>query len=69
MKYSSRDLVTLLISAIRVEFLAADDCELNDRNAIVARIARITITTISSTRVNQKRVLFFLFLNRCRKGF
>ena len=34
-----------------VESLAEADWEANERNAIVASIARITITTISSTKV------------------
>jgi hypothetical protein len=34
-----------------VESLALADCEENERNAMVARIARMTITTINSTRV------------------
>jgi hypothetical protein len=41
-------------SAILVESLALEDCELKLRNAIVARMARITITTISSTRVKPR---------------
>ena len=41
-----------VVSAIRVESLAEDDWEEKERNAIVARIARITMTTISSTKVN-----------------
>jgi hypothetical protein len=45
-------------SAILLESLADDDWEEKERNAIVARIARITITTISSTRVNPECFLF-----------
>jgi hypothetical protein len=41
----------LLISDNLVESLAEADCEEKDRNAIVARIARITMTTMSSTKV------------------
>jgi hypothetical protein len=41
----------LFMSASLVESLAEADWEEKDRNAMVARIARITITTISSTRV------------------
>jgi predicted glycosyltransferase len=43
----------LLRSESLVESLAEADCEEKDKNAIVARIAKITITTINSTRVNQ----------------
>jgi hypothetical protein len=48
------------ISAKRVESLAEADWEENDRNAIVARIARMTITTMSSTRVKATCFLFFI---------
>jgi hypothetical protein len=41
----------LLISDNLVESLALADCEEKERKAIVARIARMTMTTISSTRV------------------
>jgi hypothetical protein len=44
------------ISDSLVESLAEADWEENDRNAIVARIARITMTTISSTRVKAKLI-------------
>jgi hypothetical protein len=53
-------------SANLVESLADDDCEENERNAIVARIARMTITTISSTRVKAEYELeyeLFFVLN------
>jgi hypothetical protein len=56
--------VILLISDSLVESLAEADCELNDRNAIVASIANITITTISSTNVNPE-----LFLIAFHFGF
>jgi hypothetical protein len=39
------------MSANLVESLAEADCDENDRNAIVARIAKITMTTINSTNV------------------
>jgi hypothetical protein len=39
------------ISDNLVESLAEADCEEKDRNAMVARIARMTITTMSSTNV------------------
>ncbi|EKE29450.1 MAG: hypothetical protein ACD_2C00173G0001 [uncultured bacterium (gcode 4)] len=42
----------LLISAKRVESRALADWEEKERNAIVAKIASITMTTISSTNVN-----------------
>jgi hypothetical protein len=45
------------ISAKRVESLTDADWEEKDRNAIVARIARMTMTTISSTRVKAEREL------------
>jgi hypothetical protein len=50
-------LAILFISDSLVESLAEADCEEKDRNAIVARIARITITTINSTNV---KALFFV---------
>jgi hypothetical protein len=40
-----------VVSESLTESLADQDCDENERNAIVARIARITITTMSSTRV------------------
>jgi hypothetical protein len=43
-----------------VESLAEADCDEKDRNAIVAKIAKITITTISSTRVKAFFELLFL---------
>jgi hypothetical protein len=63
------------ISARRVESLALHDCEEKERNAMVARIESITITTMSSTRVNHfcrpspslgeeiKVILFAVFIN------
>gem|GEM_PF-5702031 len=45
--------VTLTLSRELAEY------ELNDKKAIVASIARITITTISSTNVNQRKILGF----------
>jgi hypothetical protein len=48
----------LLISDNLVESLAEADWEENERNAMVARIARMTMTTISSTRV--KALIFFV---------
>jgi hypothetical protein len=44
------------ISVSLVESRAEEDCEEKDKKAIVERIARMTITTISSTKVN---ALFF----------
>jgi hypothetical protein len=58
-KFTDNHLAILFISASLVESLADADCEEKDRNAIVARIARITITTISSTRV---KALFLKYL-------
>jgi hypothetical protein len=52
-------LAILFISDSLVESLAEADCEEKDKNAIVANIARITITTISSTRVKAD---FFILL-------
>jgi hypothetical protein len=40
-----------VVSANRVESRAEDDCEEKERNAIVANMAKMTITTISSTSV------------------
>ena len=45
------------ISAILVESLAEDDCELKERKAIVPSIASIVMTTISSTKV---KALYFV---------
>jgi hypothetical protein len=45
----------------RTESLAEPDWLENDKNAIVAKMAKITITTINSTNVNQ---LKFLSLKR-----
>ena len=53
-------LAILVISASLVESLAEADWSENDRNAIVASIARMTITTMSSTRVNQERLIKLL---------
>jgi hypothetical protein len=55
-------LAILLISAKRVESLAEADWEEKDRKAMVARIARITMTTMSSTRVNQDLIELFIIL-------
>ena len=52
----------LLISASRVESLADADCEEKDRNAIVASIAKITITTMSSTRVKALGLLLEVYM-------
>jgi hypothetical protein len=58
---NSSHLRIFVVSDNLTESLADHDCEEKDRNAIVARIARITITTISSTNVNQG-VFSFWFL-------
>jgi hypothetical protein len=57
----------LFISDKRVESLAAADWEEKLKNAIVARIARITMTTKSSTRVNQVvfGFWFLVFMSNC----
>jgi hypothetical protein len=44
-----------------VESLAEADWEENDRNAIVAKIARITMTTISSTNVKAFDFKLFIY--------
>ncbi|EKE28772.1 MAG: hypothetical protein ACD_3C00016G0001 [uncultured bacterium (gcode 4)] len=43
-----------------VESLAPQDWEEKERNAMVASIARITMTTMSSTRVKANRCLLFI---------
>jgi hypothetical protein len=48
---NSSHFLMFVVSDNLTESLAEPDCDEKDRNAIVARIARITITTISSTRV------------------
>ena len=54
-RYNSNDFVIFVISDNRLLSLAELEYELNERKAIVASIARIVITTMSSTRVNQRR--------------
>jgi purine-nucleoside phosphorylase len=58
-KFTDSHLAILFISDSLVESLAEADCDEKDRNAIVARIARITMTTMSSTNVN---ALFEFFI-------
>jgi hypothetical protein len=55
-------LLILDISVNLVLSLALEDCDEKDKNAIVARIARITITTINSTKVKAELFLV-LFIN------
>jgi hypothetical protein len=55
-------LVIFVTSDNLVESRADEDWEENERKAMVARIARITITTISSTRVKALEVFSWEFL-------
>jgi hypothetical protein len=41
-----------------VESLAEELCDENERKAMVARMAKMTITTISSTKVNARFLSF-----------
>ena len=50
-----------MVSEILEPSRALDENHPKERNAIVQRIARIEITTISSTRVNHLKDLIFLF--------
>ena len=60
MEKISRLLESPVISAIRLESLAEEDCHQKETKAIVQRIARIVMTTMSSTKVNpNKDFLFF----------
>ena len=56
--YISSHFARLDVSAILFQSLALDEKPQKERNAIVQRIARMEITTISSTRVNHF-ILFF----------
>jgi hypothetical protein len=61
-KLTDNHLDILFISDNLAESRAEDDCDEKLKKAIVARIARITITTMSSTRVKPKVVFGFWFL-------
>jgi hypothetical protein len=63
--YISNHFDKLFISDILTESRAEDEYDWNDINHIVQRIARIVITTINSTRVNQWNVVETLHCNVC----
>ena len=50
----------LLRSVIRTESLLLAEYHWRDMNAMVQRMARMVITTMSSTRVNQRRFVLDL---------
>jgi hypothetical protein len=59
---NSSHFLIFVVSDNLTESLALHDWDEKERNAIVARIARITITTISSTRVKAEN-FFELYIN------